>query len=433
MVKVITYGTFDLLHYGHINLLKAAKALGDYLIVGITTENFDRSRGKLFVRQSLSERISALQKTGLADEIVLEEYEGQKIDDIRKYGADIFAVGSDWVGKFDYLSDYCKVVYLPRTQGISSTDIRNSSGDIKLGIVGGDYLADKFTEETRALDGAEIVSRYVPTKTNEDKYDKFLDGVDAVYVVTSPAERYGYVKNALNRGKHVICETPITMSEETTRELFKLAERNGAVLFDALKTGYSLAFQRMITLLKTGAIGKIVGIDAACTSLSAKSEWYGLFDEGGGAFSAWCSYLLLPVFKIFGTDCKDIRFVSCSDAGVDVYTRAELLYDCGEASLIAGSGVKSDGSLVISGTDGYVYVPAPWWKTDYFEVKKEDSRKDRRYFYPFESDGIRYEAAEFLKAIRYRTNNIFVSEEESIAISRCLSMFREGKNLNQIV
>ena len=106
MVKVITYGTFDVLHEGHIRLLKRAKALGDYLIVGVTGDDYDLSRGKINNRQSVSDRIEAVRETGLADEIIVEEYDGQKIDDIRKYGADIFAIGSDWEGKFDYLRDY---------------------------------------------------------------------------------------------------------------------------------------------------------------------------------------------------------------------------------------------------------------------------------------------------------------------------------------
>ena len=127
MTKVITYGTFDLLHQGHINLLRRAKELGDYLIVGITTDNFDLERGKLNTHDSLVERIEAVKKTGYADKIIIEEYHGQKIDDIQKYGADIFAIGSDWEGKFDYLNEFCKVVYLPRTEGISSTQIRNDS------------------------------------------------------------------------------------------------------------------------------------------------------------------------------------------------------------------------------------------------------------------------------------------------------------------
>ena len=106
MVKVITYGTYDLLHYGHIKLLERAKALGDYLIVGVTADDFDKTRGKINVQQSLMERIEAVRATGLADKIIVEEYEGQKIDDIRRYDVDIFTVGSDWAGKFDYLNEY---------------------------------------------------------------------------------------------------------------------------------------------------------------------------------------------------------------------------------------------------------------------------------------------------------------------------------------
>lgn len=122
MTKVITYGTFDLLHYGHIRLLEKAKQLGDYLVVAVTADDFDKRRGKINVKQALIERIEAVRSTGIADEIIIEEYEGQKIDDIRRLGIDIFAVGSDWEGKFDYLNELCKVVYLPRTQGFQAAD-----------------------------------------------------------------------------------------------------------------------------------------------------------------------------------------------------------------------------------------------------------------------------------------------------------------------
>lgn len=134
--KSITYGTYDLLHYGHIRLLERAKALGDYLIVGVTADDFDKTRGKINVQQSLMERIESVRATGLADEIIIEEYEGQKIDDIKRYDVDIFTVGSDWKGKFDYLSEYCKVVYLDRTEGISSSEIRSEQRKVQLGLVG---------------------------------------------------------------------------------------------------------------------------------------------------------------------------------------------------------------------------------------------------------------------------------------------------------
>ena len=126
MNKVITYGTYDVLHQGHVNLLKRAKELGDYLIVGVTSDRFDRERGKLNVKNNVLERVEAVRKTGYADEIIIEDYVGQKIDDIQKYNIDIFTVGSDWVGKFDYLNKFCKVVYLPRTEGVS-TDCASGS------------------------------------------------------------------------------------------------------------------------------------------------------------------------------------------------------------------------------------------------------------------------------------------------------------------
>ena len=121
MKKVITYGTYDLLHEGHIRLLKREKDLGDYLIVGITSDDFDKTRGKINVQQPLMERLEAVRETGLADKIIVEEYIGQKIDDIKRYDVDIFTVGSDWEGQFDYLKEYFDVVYLPRTEGVSSS------------------------------------------------------------------------------------------------------------------------------------------------------------------------------------------------------------------------------------------------------------------------------------------------------------------------
>lgn len=159
MVKVITYGTYDHLHQGHINLLKRAKALGDYLIVGVTTENFDINRGKINVEQSLMERIEAVKSLGIADEVFPEEYMGQRIDDIKRYGVDIFTVGSDWEGHFDYLNEYCKVVYLPRTEGISSTQIRKSI-EYKLGAIGTDITINKFKENAKYVNGLVFNSTY---------------------------------------------------------------------------------------------------------------------------------------------------------------------------------------------------------------------------------------------------------------------------------
>ena len=159
MIKVITYGTYDLLHQGHINLLRRAKELGDYLIVGVTSDSFDQGRGKLNVRNNVLERVEAVKATGYADEVIIEDYTGQKIDDIQKYDIDIFAIGSDWVGKFDYLNEYCKVVSLPRTEGISSTQLRAETQETyRIGIVGSGRIARRFVPESKVVSGAEVVS-----------------------------------------------------------------------------------------------------------------------------------------------------------------------------------------------------------------------------------------------------------------------------------
>ena len=163
MVKVITYGTYDMLHRGHVRLLERAKALGDYLIVGVTSDAFDKARGKINVKQSTMERVMAVRALGLADEIIIEEYEGQKIDDIRRYNVDVFTVGSDWQGKFDYLKDYCQVIYLPRTEGISSSELRAKERNLRLGLVGEVDFIKKFYREAQAVNGMHVMTVYANT------------------------------------------------------------------------------------------------------------------------------------------------------------------------------------------------------------------------------------------------------------------------------
>lgn len=126
MKKVITYGTFDLLHYGHINLLRRAKALGDYLIVAISTDEFNALKGKK-AYYNYETRKMMLEAIKYVDLVIPETCWEQKVEDIKKYNVDIFTMGSDWEGKFDFLKEYCEVIYLPRTEGISSTKIKKDN------------------------------------------------------------------------------------------------------------------------------------------------------------------------------------------------------------------------------------------------------------------------------------------------------------------
>lgn len=123
MKKVITYGTFDLLHIGHINILKRARELGDYLIVAVSTDDFNKIKGKK-AQFSYEERKCILESIKYVDEVIPEESWQQKIQDIKKYNIDCFVMGDDWEGKFDFLMEFCKVIYLKRTEGISTTQIK---------------------------------------------------------------------------------------------------------------------------------------------------------------------------------------------------------------------------------------------------------------------------------------------------------------------
>ncbi len=124
MKKVITYGTFDLLHVGHINLLRRARELGDYLIVVLSSDEFNAGKGKQ-AYHSYEDRKVILEAVRYVDEVLPEYTWEQKIDDVKNNNVDVFVMGNDWEGKFDFLKEYCEVVYLPRTEGISTTKIKS--------------------------------------------------------------------------------------------------------------------------------------------------------------------------------------------------------------------------------------------------------------------------------------------------------------------
>lgn len=407
MIKVITYGSYDMFHYGHRRLLERAKALGDYLIVGVTSDDYDKTRGKINLQQTLMERVEAVNATGIADEIIVEEYEGQKIDDIKKYDVDIFTVGSDWAGHFDYLKEYCQVIYLPRTEGISSSEIREKRRSIRLGLVGDAKFLNKVWREAGYVNGVHVNAlltqnpRIMEEEAQNrialitDEYDTLLNEVDAVYIRSKPDEHFQHIKAALNAEKHVLCESPITLSRKEYEELRALAESKGLVLMEAIKTAYATAYERLLLLIKAGRIGEVVAVDATCTSIREQDEgieWSSIHEWGPTA--------LLPVFQILGTSYEDCHLISRFGIdGDDIFTKIDFRYRGSVASIKVADGVKSEGELVVSGTKGYIYVPAPWWKTDYFEVRYEDFTANRRYYYQLDGEGIRYELVSFVRSI----------------------------------
>ena len=436
MKKVITYGTYDLFHEGHYNLLKNAKALGDYLIVGVTSGDFDKNRGKLNVRDSLMTRIKNVEETGFADEIIIEEYFGQKIDDIKKYDVDIFTVGSDWKGHFDYLNEYCEVIYLDRTKGISSTEIRNTN-TIKLGCHGVEQVTARFLEEAKYVSGMDTGAVYVENKPDyldklvEDyelkvypDQEAFYDAIDAVYIVVEPKYQFQAIMNALKHKKHVLVEFPILVTDEQLQEITDLADANGCIFMEGLKTAYTPAFGKLIALAKSGIIGNILSVDANFTQILGKqlAEQIRLVD--GGSVNALASYPFLAFVKFLGLDYKDIQFFSRNDdQGLDMFTKILVSYENAVATSNVAISGKSEGDMIISGDKGYIYVPAPWWKTEYFEVRFEDLNMNRKYFYKFDGEGLRYEISEFIQCILHKKNSILLTIEEIRAITKMINQF----------
>lgn len=412
MTTVITYGTFDVFHRGHLRLLERAKALGDRLIVGVTSPEFDRNRGKLNVSEGLHERIRNVEATGLADLILVEEHQGQKIRDVLQFKADIFAIGSDWEGHFDYLNRYCRVVYLPRTPGVSSTQVRaDQSRHLRLGIVGTGRIAHRMVAEAKYVSGAEVTSVYNPRQESAlsfmrthgllaaySKWDEFISEVDAAYVATPHHTHMEYAQMALASGRHVLCEKPASLSVADLVTAKRLADQKNLVFLEGVKTAFLPGFERMIHLVHSGVIGEVRAIRCSFTKLvpASQREWRA---PSAGSMTELGSYGLLPILKILGSRPPQGSFVVHAENGVDAFTSARFVYPDAIGSFDVGLGVKSEGSLIVSGTTGFLRVPAPWWLTRSFEIHREDPSLIEQVSVPFEGDGLRYELSEFVRLI----------------------------------
>ncbi len=440
MKKVITYGSFDLFHEGHYRILERAKALGDYLIVGVTTEHFDRQRGKLNLVDPIMTRIENVRHTGFADEIIIEDHVGQKVEDIQRYDIDTFVLGSDWEGKFDYLKQYCNVVYLERTPNISSTFLRHDRMRlIKLGIVGTGRIAERFIDETIYVSGIEAVAAYNPEEkslnhfakrhpvlTYQEDFDKFLMDIDAVYIASPNETHADYVRKAILADKHVLCEKPMTFTYDEAVELYHMAHEHQVVLMEGIRAAYLPGFQQLLTVATNGTIGELCDIEACFTRLGVKNSREMSDARFGGAFMEYGSYTMLPIFKLFGTEYEDVQIDSIlGKGGIDKFTKVQFKYKDRLATSKTGAGVKSEGQLVISGTEGYILAQSPWWLIQSFDVRYEDPNKVDHYESPFVgTSGFRYEIAEFLGKINKTGGHDYkLTSQESIAMAKVVEKF----------
>lgn len=423
--RVITYGTFDLFHKGHRNILQRARQLGNYLIVAVGSDAFDYGRGKLRVRQSLPERIKNIERSGLADKIIIEEYENQAVQDVQKYKIDVYTIGSDWKGKFDHLRRYCEVVYLDRTPGISSTQLR---GITRMGIIGAGNAATKFALEASYVSGLVAVAAFGWSNASEEEYEELVPGVklvndleelysavDAVYIASPISDRGLHVKEALEHQMHVICRRPLCLAPTEVKALYKLASTRGLVLFEDTETAYLPAFDQLVGAAQDGSIGRVVSISARCTMLREPESGC---DKDGGSINELASYPLLAVAKILGTEATSVGCRSILDErnAVDIWSQIDVSYPGALASCMVAVGARAEGDLVIAGTTGYIYVPSPWWLTKSFSFRYGEESAGREVVAPFTGNAMRYMMAAFVQKLDYQPTSPGITPAESLFI-----------------
>ena len=275
-----------------------------------------------------------------------------------------------------------------------------------------------------------MVDAYEEVEVYENQQD-FYDSIDAVYIVEEPKHQYDAIMQALEHKKHVLVEFPILVTDKELQNIIDLARQNHCIFMEGLKTSYCPAFSKLIAIAKSGIIGNILSVDANFTQILGNNieEQIRLVD--GGSVNALASYPFLAFVKLLGIEYNNIQFFSRNDEkDIDMFTKISLSYPNAIASANVAINAKSEGHLVVSGDKGYIYVPAPWWKTEYFEVRFEDINMNRKYFYKFDGEGLRYEISEFVQCILNQKDSILLTIDEIKSITHLLNQY---KSVNKVI
>lgn len=312
---------------------------------------------------------------------------------------------------------------------------------INIGIIGTGRIAARFLEESRYVSGINVSAIYNPhiesvlwfAKNNNididgpmiltDDSDAFFGAVDAVYIAAPHETHQEYIRMALDKGRHVLCEKPMGLNKSDITELLSIARTKGLVCMEAIKTAYCAGFKKIEDIVRSGAIGKVRDVEAAFSKIGAASgrEMWG---RSGGSFTELASYCLLPVMKLLGTEVKDVHTYSVeSPLGTDSYTKMMITYEDGVATIKTGLGVKTEGELLVAGDDGYIRVPSPWWLTKRIEVHHENPNQVEVYEEEFAGGGLRYEIEAFVQCINNSGMDKKITDEESIWLSSMMEQF----------
>ncbi len=299
---------------------------------------------------------------------------------------------------------------------------RLSVEEIRIGLIGTGNIAGRFMREVVHVNGVRVTAAFNPREAEVERFCRqygierctsdiaeLLAGVDAVYIASPVNTHFEYARMALENGCHVLCEMPFVNCRSEVDQLYRLAMKRGLTLMPALKTSYCPSFQQMIMVAQSGIIGEVTDISATVTNLLPDDVDTDFANE---RMMENFSYPLLVFFKLLGLEYRHLHSFVKANGGKVLFTHTYVEYDRAVGSFKVGVGVKSEGSLVISGTNGYIYVPAPWWKPDYFEARFENPADNKKYFFPYEADGLRYEIQAFADRICHRSSAEYVRKAD---------------------
>lgn len=316
---------------------------------------------------------------------------------------------------------------------------------MRIGIIGTGRIAARFADT--ALTGVEsiyISCVYNPREESALRFiqqhniqactadwDEFVDNIDAAYVASPHETHYEYSRKLLLSGKHVLCEKPAALKKEHVRELIDIAQNNQLVYMEALKTAYCPGYKALIKIAESGRIGRIVEVEAAFSRLTPLNTREYKDDDCNGSFLEFGSYTLLPVLTLLGCEYDDITFRTVrAQNGVDAYTKAFIEYKdeyIDKTAIVkTGLGAKTEGQLVVTGTNGYILAKSPWWLTKEFEVRYENPGKIERYRFGYEGTGLCYEVREFVHRIKNNDKKtVDISDNISIAMAGVMERFTD--------
>lgn len=271
------------------------------------------------------------------------------------------------------------------------------------------------------VSGVQIIGKYSPENISEiscserlpdySDLEQMLEECDAVYIDVSIKKHFYYIMQAFEHKCHVVCMAPVFLSVEEAETAYKCAETKKLILFESVKTLYFPAFEHLLLLIQSGVIGRVKDVEVACSRVPSDD----LKEDMGrqDAFLEWGGIALLPIIKILGTEYMDCHLFNFENRNM-TFIRGILEYPNAMASFKVGKGIKFEGSLVITGENGYIFVPAPWWKTDYFEIRYEDLRRTKKYFFDYEGEGIRYGIQKFVEKLNYKDMEMKYSMRETL-------------------